>query len=247
MVNLRIGTVLFLLCTIPTGADEVGAAGSLTGTEESQPAEAVLVLPESLATRRRELTDAVATALLRVRSFARTYGWEELTWESFMDRVKIFDKKRDFDHALLTEAGQDPTTQLPATYCAALENRVLMAVSPELYAQAYPEGIEEASYEKLLAHEIAHRLHVRILAGNEEAMGPIWFFEGFAIFAADQLGKTQVTLTPQEIWDVVGDPERGSYAKCAMVFRRFAAKAPLPVLVKKAGEPGFVEWLHTLE
>lgn|GEM_PF-4205356 len=46
---------------------------------------------------------------------------------------------------------------------------------------------------------------------------------------------------------IVGDPERGSYARYASVFRHFAARAPLQVLVTKAGEPGFVEWLHAFE
>jgi hypothetical protein len=159
----------------------------------------------------------------------------------------IFDTKESFDRTLLTMAGMDPATPLPATYCAALENRVLLAVAPELYARAYPEGVEEASYEKLLAHEIAHRLHVRILDGNEDAMGPIWFYEGFALFAADQLRHSTVNLSADEVWNVVGDPDRGSYARYAFVFRHFATNAALPVLVKKAGEPGFVDWLHTLE
>lgn len=222
-------------------------AGRGAGEGPLAPSAAQLVVPESLDARTRELSDTVASALERVRAFAKRHGWEDLATESFMDRVMIFDSKESFDRTLLTLVGMDPTTPLPETYCAALENRVLLAVAPELYARAYPEGVEEASYEKLLAHEVAHRLHVRILDGNEDAMGPIWFYEGFALFAADQLLHSDVGLSEEEIWDVVGDPERGSYARYAFVFRHFAARAPLQVLVTKAGEPGFVEWLHSLE
>ena len=158
--------------------------------------------------------------------------------------MRVFDRKPEFDRALLTLAGMDPATELPATYSAALERRVLVAVAPELYAAAYPEGVEAASYEKLLAHEIAHRLHVRILGGDEQAMGPIWFYEGFAIFAADQLRQVPGELSEEELWRVVGDPERGSYVRYGQVFRRFAARVPLPVLVERAGQPGFEAWLR---
>jgi hypothetical protein len=167
-----------------------------------------LELPTSLEPRRQQLAATLAAALERVRSFARSQGWQGLTEESFFDRVRIFDRKPDFDRALLEVAGLDPATPLPATYSAALENRILMAVSPELYAAPYPEGVEEASYEKLLAHEIAHRLHVRILGGDEEAMGPIWFYEGFAIYAADQLRNAGADLPPEELWRIVADSER---------------------------------------
>jgi hypothetical protein len=72
-----------------------------------------------------------------------------------------------------------------------------MAVSPELYAENYPEGIEEDSYEKLLAHKIAHGLHIRILNGDEGRMGPTWFFEGFAIYAVEQFRES--TCIPSQL------------------------------------------------
>ncbi len=70
------------------------------------------------------------------------------------------------------------------------------------YAEIYPEGIEDKSFEKLLTHEMAHRLHIRILDGNEEAMGPIWFFEGFAIYIADQLIKPEINLSKKEMYEI---------------------------------------------
>lgn len=80
-----------------------------------------------------------------------------------------------------------------------LENRRLMAVAPQMYHDSYPDGREKNAYEKLLAHEIFHRLHVRILNGNEESMGPVWFFEGFAIYAADQFSESHAKMTDSEI------------------------------------------------
>ena len=139
------------------------------------------------------------------------YGWEEHVKQSFIDRVEIYDNKKVFDLALLKIFDMPETTTLPKTYSAALENRILMAVSPELYAYNFPEGIEEDSYEKLLAHEIAHRLHIRVLNGNEDEMGPIWFFEGFAIFAVDQFAKEKIDLDKEKIKKIILNPDRGDY------------------------------------
>ena len=86
-----------------------------------------------------------------------------------MDSVMVFDDKALFDKALLTLSGADTSMQLPPTYFAALERRVLIVMSPGYCARVYPEGNEPGSYPKLLAHEMAHRLHIRILGGNEEA------------------------------------------------------------------------------
>ncbi len=151
-----------------------------------------------------------------------------------MDSVMIFDRKADFDRRLLLLASTDTTMELPATDCGALEQRTLMVVTPELYASAYPQGIEAQSWVKLLAHEIAHRLHVRMLNGNEEAMGPIWFYEGFAIYAADQLRHAAPTLDSTAMRAVMDDPERGSYAAYGAVFRFFAERHAVRTLVNWA-------------
>ena len=121
---------------------------------------------------------------------------------------------------------------------------MLMSVSPELYRSLYPQGDEESTYEKLLTHEMAHRLHIRILGGNEEAMGPVWFYEGFALYAAGQFERIASHLTAAEIWDVVNAEERGDYRQYATLFRHFLDKAPLQQLIDMAGQVGFVDWLR---
>jgi len=201
-------------------------------------------LGESLEPARHELEAATASAIDRIATFAARYGWQAATDEPFMDSVMIFDRKTDFDHALLGIAGMDITTELPATYCAALENRILLAVSPELYARNYPQGVEPGSYEKLLAHEIAHRLHERVLNGDEEAMGPIWFFEGFATYAADQFSESGLPHDTAAIWATVASTERGDYRLYAQAFRYFAARIALPELIAHAGQADFPEWLR---
>lgn len=199
-----------------------------------------LILSPALEPRRNEFEGYIAKALENVRAFAAKYGWSSYAQESFFDRVMIFDEKQEFNKTLLKLCGMDPETELPDSYCGALEERNLITVSPEYYSEVYPQGIEPDSYAKLLTHEIAHRLHVRILNGNEEAMGPVWFFEGFAIFAADQFTQSKLKLTEDEIWSIVGNPERGSYEKYSYVFKHFVSKIPLHDLVAMAGKDNFL-------
>jgi hypothetical protein len=204
-----------------------------------------LILSSSLELRRGQLEDTLLAAQRRIVKFAEKHGWKDLTKQSFFDRSRIFDKKAGFDKALAKVAGLPASTVFPKTYSAALECRVLMAVSPEVYAENYPEGVEEDSFEKLLAHEIAHRMHVRILDGNEEAMGPVWFYEGFATYVADQF-KGCAKLKPNEVREVLASRERGNYWRYASVFRFFAQEAPIRELLARASEKDFSTWLLSL-
>jgi hypothetical protein len=203
----------------------------------------LLILPASLESRRDEFLLNIKNALSNIGSFSEINGWKELCVEDFMDSVMIFDKKEKFNETLLNLTNTDKSVKLPDTYCAALENRTLLAVTPEYYSKVYPEGIENKSFEKLITHEIAHRLHIRILNGDEEAMGPIWFYEGFAMYAANQFTDSDVVLTKKEIIDLMNDPERGSYKKYSYIFRYFVGKIPLKELVSKAKNKDFNEEL----
>lgn len=218
---------------------------------------APLILPESLELKREEFQKIILNAQRRIRRFAGKYGWENLTDESFFDEVRIFDDKEKFDRFILDlqgmtieevlqSASMKPGTTIPKTFSAGLEKRILFAVSPRLYATNFPEGIGEDSYEKLFAHEIAHRLHIRILGGNEDAMGPVWFFEGFAIYAVGQFTMNTPSLDENSIWKIVKNEKRGSYLKYNAVFRYFLEKSSLSELVKKAGDEDFIEQISSL-
>lgn len=200
-------------------------------------------LSESLEPQRPVLQETLLAAQRRLRSFAQKHHWQAYTQEPFAKRCQLYSDKASYDHDLLEMCGLDTNLQLPSTYCAALEQDVLMSVSPQLYRMLYPQGDEENAFEKLLTHEMAHRLHVRILKGDENAMGAVWFYEGFALHAAGQFEHNAPPLSMAEIWDIVNDPERGSYKKYASVFQYFLRKVSLRQLVEKAAEEGFVNWL----
>ena len=205
-----------------------------------------LVLPDSLENRRKEFHDYLNSARKNIKDFSEKYGWTDLTKNEFMDSVIIFNNKNYFNKTLLKLAGADTSINLPDTYCAALEKRTLVSVSPEFYSKVYPEGIEENSFEKLLTHEIAHQLHVRILKADEEAMGPIWFYEGFAMYVANQFSKSNIVLSKEEMIKIMENPDRGSYIKYNYIFNYFVNKISLKELILKAKNENFNEELIKL-
>ena len=206
-----------------------------------------LVLPMSLESQRYELEQTLLAAQRRLRSFAIQYGWSDLIKENFADHAEIYDDKNKFDQRFLKLHGEDLSTKLPKAVSAALEKKVFISVSPKLYNQNYPEGIEERSFEKLITHEMAHRLHIRILNGNESAMGPIWFFEGFAIYAAGQFENYNPQMESTEIWEIIRSAKRGSYKKYGVVFRYFLKKASIQELIEHAGHKDFLKWLEKID
>jgi hypothetical protein len=206
----------------------------------------LLQLDGTLEAQRISLQKTLLAAQRRLKIFAQKHGWHVHIQEPFAVRAHFYDAKAKFDHDLLEISGMDTTIQLPNTYCAALEKEVLMCVSPQLYREVYPEGVEDDAFEKLITHEMAHRLHIRILDGDEEAMGPVWFYEGFALYAADQFEQTMPDLSEEEIWRVVNAHERSDYRRYASVFRHFLRMVSIHQLVENAGTQGFTNWLKLI-
>ena len=183
-----------------------------------------IVVPAGLEARKPEFSEYLAAAKLRLEKFAGQYGWQYLTDKTFVDSWEIYDDKRDFDRRICELAGVATDTKLPATYSGALERRVLVTVTPGLYLANYPQGDEPEAFAKLLCHEMAHRLHIRILDGNEEAMGPVWFYEGFALFAAGQFADSYQPLAENELLGIFAESERGDYRRYAHAFRQLAGR-----------------------
>ena len=206
-----------------------------------------LRLAPELEAERAGLRAHVLGAQRRLRAFAARHSWSAAVRTPFAHSVRIFADKSAFDRDLLALCGLEPATRLPATYSAALEQGVLVSVAPELYRRLYPQGDEPDAFEKLLTHELAHRLHVRLLDGDEQAMGPVWFYEGFALYAAEQLIGAAPQLDREQVWAVVGDAERGDYRGYVTVLRHFLKRADLPELVAHAGQEGFTAWLEQID
>ena len=205
-----------------------------------------ILVEADLERQRAQLRDFLLSAQRRLRRFAHRFGWDSRVREPFAQQAHFYAHKSSFDQDLRQIGGLDPDFTIPSTYCAALEQGVLVVVSPALYRSLYPEGDEQNAFEKLLTHEMAHRLHIRILGGNEQAMGPVWFYEGFALYAAGQMEDSAPGLSPEEIWKVVGAEERQDYRRYVTVFHYFLRCASLQQLVERAGQAGFQEWLKKI-
>ena len=204
---------------------------------------APLKLSEKLEQDRDFYMQVILDAQKRIRTFAEEFKWKDLITDPFFKGVEIYSDKKDFDNALRKSLKLHKDFIIPESACAALENEILFSVSKELYRKIYPEGDEQNAFEKLLAHEIAHRLHIRILEGNEDAMGPIWFFEGFAIYAAGQFEGDKTKLTKTEIKKVISTQDRISYRKYALVIREILKKISLHEAVMNAFREDFNEWI----
>lgn len=200
-----------------------------------------LILPESLEPQRDSLHQTLINAQRRLRDFSCRNGWALFLNESFAERFEVYNNQNEFIQALLRITGADASTDLPETISSVLEEGVLMSVSPEVYSRIYPEGIENKSFEKLITHEMAHRLHIRILGGNEDAMGPIWFFEGFAILAAGQF--EDASMQPVRILQILAEKKRGSYKEYASLVRNFLKQVSVKEMVKHAADKDFIDWL----
>jgi hypothetical protein len=203
-----------------------------------------LILSRSLEPRREEFRQHIITAQKNLRKFAKKHGWERLTDAPLVGQVEIYDTKAGFDQRAISFSPDLQGKPIPKTFSATVEKNILFAVTPEVCDLNFPQGQEPQSYTKLITHELAHRLEVRIVNGNEDKMGPIWFFEGFAIYAADQYVSNMPELTESEIWAIVDSKDRGSYPKYKAVFIHFLKGLTLQDYVKHASEENFSKWLR---
>ena len=202
-----------------------------------------LALPAGEAYRRRWYADRVVAAHETVAAFAGEHGWADRV-RPFFRRVEVFADQAGLWARLRTVFGLAEDAPLPTPSLAgALEQGVLTVLTPELYALVQPRyGAAPGAFARLLAHEMAHRLHIAVLQGDEERMGPPWFYEGFAVVASGDLVGLEVA-TADDLWRHTRAEGEGAYAHYAAALRFLAARIPLPELVERAGDVGFEGWL----
>ncbi|TFB22842.1 hypothetical protein E3U55_06285 [Filobacillus milosensis] len=169
-------------------------------------------LPNREEDKRPWYEEVVQDAQERISIFAKNHHWDEHVTTPLVKKVHVFDSKEQFDDKVKEALDVDPEVELPLTVSGIVINGTLTVVTPEIYAANYKAGQEERAYEKLLAHEMAHELHIRILHGEEDLMGPRWFFEGFALYAANQFSETTLNLTDENIQEIVTSDKSVTYA-----------------------------------
>lgn len=198
-----------------------------------------LELPESLEFKRAEFLAMVGEAEERIRMFAEEHNWHAHVAEPLVKTVKILSSKDSFDEAVLEAFNLDKNYIIPRTAVAVVAGDELLMVPPNIYLELYPQGYEKDFFIKLKVHELAHVLHIRILGGNEDKMGPKWFYEGFAVYAAEQFTEYKIQLSMDEICTIISSDKDVSYQAYKEVIVRVLEKADLATLVEQAGETDF--------
>jgi len=205
----------------------------------------LLRLPAALEPRRPEFIQEVAGAHALIKAFAAMHGWSAHMQVFFNGGVEVFDTQGDLWERIKALCGLPTEAPLPTRGLAgALERGILLAITPEEYARVAPDyGTVPGAYRRLLAHEIAHRLHIAILRGDEDAMGPAWFYEGLAVVASGDLSEPPSSgLT----WDALMAPGPGAYRRHAALLRLLMGHVPLQELVDRARTADFEDWSRTL-
>jgi len=200
-------------------------------------------VPSNTKKKKKRWAKDVVKGWQIVKGFAKRYKWQKYTKHSFFDKVELYQTQKELWQRILELHNLPKNKKLPTKgLVAALEKRVLLAVLPETYKKLQPaHGGAKGAYPRLLAHEMAHRLHVAILHGKENQMGPQWFFEGFAVVVSGDMQGPE--LQKSQLWKATKSKGDGSYRKFAQALRFLMKRIPLPQLVQQAGKPGFEQWL----
>ena len=94
-----------------------------------------------------------------------------------------------------------------------------------------------------MGSEMCIRDSARIVNGNEEMMGPIWFWEGFATFAAGQFEGRTRPLSQEQIESIITSENRGDYRDYNALVKHFVKLVPLPELIRRSYKSDFADWL----
>ena len=187
--------------------------------------------------------DKKTEALAIVGAFAAENGWSSQASSLSAVRVLVAPSQealRQFLLGLDKLQGDDP----PALLAAALPGTIAITDEPVIRCLR-PEylGIERG-WVRVLAHEFVHLLHQAIIGGDEDGMGPPWFYEGFACLGAgQQLGRSFAGCSPERVIAALSVEGRERYPIYEAAVRFFAKRHALRVLVEQARLPGFQAWL----
>ncbi len=182
-----------------------------------------------------------------------------------MDHVVVFGSVEQMKRRLARRFKMSPD-KIPDTFSGTMHGKTLLVLRQEMfkksYAALYPKlRWDAATYRRLMAHELAHRVHAMIateLFGTEDGMGPRWLFEGLAIVCAGQFpGAKEPYLTWEQLAERVERDKKGiqTYPIYKRMFRSLATSFPVEHLIRAAGKKGFFQqlkrdylpWEHVLE
>lgn len=225
----------------------VVTAGTAPGVMAKQAPAVDLVLQPVLESERATYAAQVQEAAHDVVDNFTQWGFH-LEPGSLVRKVHVF---ADLPTARTTIAkifGAKPE-DLPETFGGLATSDQFFLASPALYRKTHDKLYgaatwDDRTYHRLMVHELSHTAHALYAArvlGDEEKMGPGWFFEGFACYSAGQFSK-EPALSKAEFTRLLAEVRQGKkagYPAFARMVSTLAARVPVPELLRHAGDPNF--------
>ena len=211
-----------------------------------------LELPASLEPRRQRYRREYAAALDQVLKWFARQGFPRKR-AGIVDQVVVFGDVAQMKSRLARRFSMSPD-KIPATFGGTVDKKTLLVVREEMfkknYARLYPTlKWDSGTYRRLMAHELAHRVHAMIateLFGTEDGMGPRWLFEGLAIACTGQFpGLEEPHLTWEQLAKRMERDKKGiqTYPIYKRMFRSLQGSFSVKQLVQWAGRDDLIHLL----
>lgn len=161
----------------------------------------------------------------------------------FIKSAVMYGTKRAFDE-MMYASGWPKNQSIPKNYVGVGQNKVFHVVSWEVYKEIYPKDSKD-DYQKLITHEISHLFHITYLKGQEDHMGPRWFYEGFACLVANQY-EDSIMPSKETIQKILKDDKFGDYKAYVSLLREVVKSKSLPTLLEDARKNEFNKEIEKL-
>ncbi len=171
----------------------------------------------------------LATAVARILYFSEKEGLGISDATTFVSKVFVYGTKAAFDKTLTSSPSWQAGISVPINYVGYGQSKQFHVLSFTAYQRIHPDASVD-DYTKLLTHELAHLFHISFLQGQEDEMGPTWFFEGFACYVAGQY-QTSVLPEGSRLTKIKSQTGRGSYEDYAAIFRYLTRRSSVRELL----------------
>ena len=209
------------------------------GTKPAPVKWTLLVSPPSAAAE-KSARASMDDAELLVASFAFSHDFGTAYSRGIAREVQVFATKEAFDHFLQVTGEWPAQTPVPANVVAVFNNGRLLAAAEVDARRTNPAIDSHDAYVRILAHELVHGLHVAVLRGDKAAMGPRWFFEGFAVAAAGQFDEQHISQADYRA--VIAGLPKADYRLFGAAVRKLAQTHSYAELIERARKPDFDTW-----
>lgn len=196
-----------------------------------------IVIPEELLPTKEQVKEQLNNAKVNIRKFAKKYGWEGYSTEIYYDSVMVFADKSLFDKTINSLSGQNK--KYSTSECVVLVERTLLLMSPEYVAEHSIFSSEEKHFEKYITYVLAKALYSSIFFNEDSLSGPLWFREGFALFAANLFLSNDVVADELSMINTIQNPGKGQYVNYSVLVQFLTDNGKLSGFVEIANEDYF--------